>query len=204
MQPYVPADAVEVDITYLFDGQRCQNVVHYAYDSVPLPDDMIELGNDIIAAWDTGMKAWMPVTLSLIEVKLTDLTTQISPSVFATTGLPVAGTNVSPALPNSNALVLTKRTALRGRSYRGRIYIPGLIEGQVTANAVSSAYQTNYLNFWNGLRTITTTLNSFEMVVLSKKQNGSWLAQGILTPVIGFTTDGQVDSQRRRLPGRGS
>jgi hypothetical protein len=114
------------------------------------------------------------------------------------------GTNVSPALPNSNALVLTKRTALRGRSYRGRIYVPGLIEGQVTANAVSSAYQTNYLNFWNGLLTITTTQNSFEMVVFSKKQNGSWLAQGILTPVIGFTTDGQVDSQRRRLPGRGS
>jgi hypothetical protein len=204
MQPYVPADAVEVDITYLFDGQRCQNVVHYAYDSVPVPDDMVELGNEIISAWDSGMKAWMPSTLSLIEVKLTDLTTQISPSVFATTGLPVVGTNVSPALPNSNALVLTKRTALRGRSYRGRIYVPGLIEGQVTANAVSSAYQTNYLNFWNGLLTITTTLNSFEMVVLSKKQNGSWLAQGILTPVIGFTTDGQVDSQRRRLPGRGS
>jgi hypothetical protein len=204
MQPYVPADAVEVDITYLFDGQRCQNVVHYAYDSVPVPDDMVELGNEIISAWDSGMKAWMPSTLSLIEVKLTDLTTQISPSVFATTGLPVVGTNVSPALPNSNALVLTKRTALRGRSYRGRIYVPGLIEGQVTANAVSSAYQTNYLNFWNGLLTITTTQNSFEMVVFSKKQNGSWLAQGILTPVIGFTTDGQVDSQRRRLPGRGS
>lgn len=204
MQPYVPADAVEVDLTYLWDGQRCQNVLHYAYDSLPLPDDMIELGNDIIASWDATFKAWMPTTLSLIEVKVTDLTTQISPSVFATTGLPIAGTNVSPSLPNSNALVITKRTALRGRSYRGRIFQPGLVEGQVTANAVSGAYQANYLAGWNAILSITTTLNAFNMVVLSKYQDGVWLNEGILTPIIAFTTDGQIDSQRRRLPGRGS
>lgn len=204
MQPYVPAEAVQVELTMLFDGQRIQNVWHYAMDSPKPPAEMDELGDAIITSWNSIIKPQMPTTLSLIEVKVVDLTTQISPTVYITTGLPIVGTNVSPALPNNNSLVITKRTALRGRSYRGRIYFSGLVEGQVTNNAVSAAYQTGFINFCNAVRVITTTNYTWEMAIVSKRQEGQWLTQAIVTAVTGFTTDGQVDSQRRRLPGRGS
>lgn len=204
MPPYVPVEAVQVDMTWIWDGQRCQNVIHYAVDSPPTPVNMTGLGNAIVAAVTAGYLAFLPTSLSLVEVKVTDLHTQISPAVFVTSGLPKTGTNVSPSLPNNCAMVITKRTALRGRSYRGRWYQMGLVEAQVNANAITPTYQGHYLAFLSSLLTFTTGGEVFDMAVVSKKQGGNWLTQGIVTPVTGFTTDGLVDSQRRRLPGRGS
>lgn len=204
MQPYVPAEAVQVELTQLFDGQRIQNVFHYDMSDPQPATEFTELGTAIIASWNSIIKPQMPTTLSLVEVKITDMTTQFAPTVYITAGLPIVGTNVSPALPNNNSLVITKRTIFRGRSFRGRTYFSGLVEGQVTGNAVSAAYQTGFINFCNAIRVVTTTNYEWYMAVVSKRQNNAWLTQAVVTRVSGFTTDGQVDSQRRRLPGRGA
>lgn len=202
---YVPVPNIaQVELFQIWDNQLCENVLHFEPAIALTPTLMTEIGGALVTWWNANIKAWVPSTLSLTGVKVTDLTTQFAPVVNISAGLPIVGTNVSPSLPNNCALVLTKRTLLRGRSFRGRVYQPGMIEGQVTNSAVSSAYVTNFLNAYNSIKTVATATTTWDMVVVSRKQAGAWLSVGEAHPVTGFTSDGNIDSQRRRLPGRGA
>lgn len=65
-----------------------------------------------------------------------------------TTGFPVAGTQSSSGdpVPYTCAVVVSLRTNYAGRSYRGRMYLPGLTEGQSAGGRVGqtqvNAWQT--------------------------------------------------------------
>lgn len=202
--PFIPVpDCVQVELVYLFDTQRCQNVLHYNPNGAYGPDEMLELGAEMVDWFDANMQPNLATTISLIAVRVTDLATATAPSVEVTSGLPLAGTLSSPALPNNVSCVITKRTVFRGRSYRGRIYMAGITEADVTNNIVAGARLTSWLDAWAIARSMVTTGLEWTMGVVSRFEGGSPRAEGILTPVLGFTSDGVVDSQRRRLPGRG-
>jgi len=165
---------------------------------------MNELGAFLVAWWNTSIKASMPTTIALINVKLTDMTINIGPVVNYATGLPIAGTGGSASLPNNCALVLTKRTLLRGRSYRGRVYAPGLVESIVTGNTVNSVTVTSILSNWSILISFTTTGGDWDMVVMSRISEGVERLEAEVNNVVSLDSDGIVDSQRRRLPRRGA
>jgi len=202
--PFIPVpDCVQVELVYLFDTQRVQNVLHYNPNGAYDPDEMIELGEALVSWFDTEMQPNLANTISLISVKVTDLATATAPAVEVTSGLPLTGTLSSPALPNNVSCVITKRTVFRGRSFRGRIYMAGITEADVTANTIAGARLTTWLNAWTAAMSFMTTGVEWTMGVVSRYTDGAPRAEGIFTPVLGFTSDGVVDSQRRRLPGRG-
>lgn len=202
--PFIPVPQVaQVESIYSMNGQVVENVLHY---QMPGPTDIIgltALASAWLAEWNANMKAYIPTEVTLTNVRVTDLTTAVSPVVNFGTGLPTAGTQSGALLPNNVTCVFTKRTALRGRSQRGRIYWPGLGEPNVTNNAVSGALVSAIIAGLNNMRTVTTVDGDYEMVVVSRYTGNVPRITGIFTPVTGFTSDGVVDSQRRRLPGRG-
>lgn len=203
--PYVPVPNVcQADLFQLWDGQQVENVLHFQPAATLTPLMYTELATFLGSWWNSSMKAWMPTTIQLSSIKITDMTTQFSPVVNYSGGMPIVGTNVSPSLPNNCACVVTKRTLLRGRSFRGRIYVPGMIEGQVTNSQVSPGYISNFLVAYGVIRAFATTSTTWEMVVVSRKQGGVPLVVGEAHAVTSFTCEGVIDSQRRRLPGRGS
>ena len=51
--------------------------------------------------------------------------------------------------------------------------------------------------------TLPVTLDPWSMVVVSRYENNAPRAEGIATLVDRLSSDGVIDSQRRRLPGRG-
>jgi hypothetical protein len=53
---------------------------------------------------------------------------------FLSSGAPLAGAGVGDQLPLSNAACVTLRTALSGKSFRGRVYISGWTEAENDAN----------------------------------------------------------------------
>ena len=198
--PFIPApDIVQAELFYLWDGIPCENVLHFDFGATPTEPGMTALGVELIDWWKASFPTTMPTTLSLVNVKLTDLTTQISPAINVGTGLPAAGTSAGVSLPNNVALVLTKRTVLRGRSFRGRVYLPGLLESQVTGRAVQTSIVNSFINSWNQTISMTDGVDTWQQVVLSRFTNNNPRVEAISTPVIAFTSDGQVDTQRRRL-----
>lgn len=205
--PFVPAtNVVQAELLYTWDTQIVETVLHYqlagGYD-IP---KMILLGAALRVAWAGGVQGSMSSAVTLTQIRLTDLTTVSSPVVNYSTGMPLSGALVAtPALPNSIAVVMTKRTDFRGRSYRGRIYHPGLTEADVTANQVLAARVTALLTSYSNLINITDSgANVHHMVVVSRFSAGAARGAAVVTQVTSISTDGIVDSQRRRLPGRGA
>lgn len=206
---YIPVpDVAQAEIVALMAGQRTQWVCHYrrtaliGYDVAALSD----LAAGIVTAINgSSVKGLFPSTWSLIEVRAIDLSSQFGPAISASAGLPIVGTRAGAQLPNNCALVITKRTAARGRSFRGRLYFGPLIEADVIDNTVGSTVVSSVIgNLGAVLLTVVGAVENHKLQVVSRYTGGNARVTGISTPVTGWTSDGVVDSQRRRLPGRGN
>jgi len=101
------------------------------------------------------------------------------------------------------ALAIKFGTGLSGRSHRGRVYLAGLPENAVTGNEITPTYRTTLVtavaNFAGGVTGIMDAAH----VIVSTCQDGAWLTNAEVTPVNSYSADVYVDSQRRRLTGRG-
>jgi hypothetical protein len=108
-------------------------------------------------------------------------------------------------MPNNVAIVMSLKTGLRGKSFRGRIYHVGLSDAVVTANAVTTVQRDALVAGYSLLTTFAGATGEaiFNLVVLSYYASSVLRPTPIATPVTSVTSDGIVDSQRRRLPGRG-
>ena len=204
---FIPVpNTAQAELVYVWNDQVCQNVLHYTISQPWQASFMEEAAETLKNLWNTHLANRCSDQLSLVQVRMTDLGDETGPVVNYATGLPSPGTQTSPSLPNNCALVLTKRTQKRGRSYRGRIFHPGLTESLVTGNTVIPASAASIRDNWEELLgfDLPIAVETANMVVVSRQQNGVPLGTGIATLVTNLTTDGVVDSQRRRLPGRGS
>lgn len=202
--PFIPeVNTLKTEHIFDFNGQICENVFHWRYSTDPSQSDATSLAAAIVAWWNASGKTVSTPQVSLQRVKLTNMTTQTGFSFEYTTGLPVGGTVGQPSLPNNCALVIKWTTGNRGRSFRGRTYHMGLDEYNTSNNAVTAAYAglvaTAYANYLALVATPQPTL-----VVASRFSNNLPRTTALLTPVTGLSVETIVDSQRRRLPGRGS
>lgn len=198
---YIPAPGIcQAELVYVWQGEHCETVLHFEPTASLTPLLMQELGAYLVTWWDNSMQPQMSSTLQLINVKLTDMTTNVAPVINYATGLPLPGTGAATSLPNNVALVVTKRTLLRGRSYRGRIYHPGLTEALVTGNSVDGAFLGTLITVYSMLLNFTTTGTTWDMVVVSRFENNAPRTVADSNQVVSLDSDGIIDSQRRRLP----
>lgn len=205
--PYIPVpNCVRVELVQNWNAQVVQNVLHYVKASPWDLAHMNELAEVVKNAWNTNIRGQLSDQLSLTLIRITDLSSETAEVVNYATGLPLIGGQASPSLPNNVACVFTKRTALRGRSYRGRIYQPGLTEGSVTGNTIVSPTSTNLRSGWAAMMglNLPVTADDALMVVVSYQNNNAPRTEGVASLVTSITSDFTVDSQRRRLPGRGN
>ena len=136
---FIPFDnTIKLEALFLQDGQQVANVHYYLVDEVPDVDTCRDLAESYITWWDTNIKGGAPSTLALVMVRCTIMETETSPGVEVATGLPLAGTSGSPAMPNNVTVAIKWSTGLRGRSYRGRTFHIGLTEATVTGNVLAA------------------------------------------------------------------
>jgi hypothetical protein len=109
---------------------------------------------------------------------------------------PSPGTSAGQSIPANATLTMSWRTGRAGRKERGRNYIPGLPFTAVNAND-----------------TVTSVFLSALATAAGQFVSGVW-SNGVVpaifhrfdhsyTPVNSYVLENVVDSQRRRLPGRG-
>lgn len=204
--PFVPtANTAQIDTVYNWSGQIVENVFHYEHPSgAPTLADLTALTDAVREYISTNLVPLMADTITLLRVvgKLID----VADGLFfvSTTGLPQAGGGGSPALPNNVSAAYSWRTSAAGRSFRGRSFVVGLQEGHVVENNLTTAAANAFGTALHGLAGVAAD-DGWEMVIVSKFSGGAPRAAGVTTPVTAsFFTNTVIDSQRRRLPGRGS
>lgn len=117
---------------------------------------------------------------------------------------PTPGGVASPSVQNNVTWCVKFNTAGRGKSFRGRNYVPGIPQESVAANEVGAGYAGSLVSVYNGLAG-AVDLSGFAHVVVSHFTAGAPRVAGLVSAVTSCSySDLVVDSQRRRLPGRGT
>lgn len=196
-------NVAEATMTFLQDGQYVINKHAFVNTAGWDEGSLNNLGTAIVEWWDTNLKEMVANTVSLQAVEVVDLTEGSNLGITVQTGLPIFGTGTSPQMPNNVTLAIKKGTGLVGRSFRGRTYHIGLQEAQVVGNTVDSTVVANLRTRYDLLREPLGVLIPVDLCVLSEETGGVPRTEGICTPVTGIGVDPVIDSQRRRLPGRG-
>lgn len=200
--PFIPVPNVaQAEIRGLLNSEEVENVLHFQFNGSQTQADLMELGDGLWTWYDTYIKPLVGGLMSVREIYLTDLTSQTGPTFSYTQPFPINGTATGDTLPNNCALSVTKRTAKRGRSYRGRIFHMGLVESQVSASYVLSSFGPTIASAYAQLAGADTIYAGYTFCVVSRYANKQPRTVGIATPVTGTViTNLAIDSQRRRLP----
>jgi hypothetical protein len=203
--PFIPApNTVKVVIIGVYDGQEVVNVLHYQKTSAVVDADVDTIMNDVKTQFETYVVPLLSQSYGVVMYGAQDLTNANAPLHTHVNSPVVAGSVSNAPLPGNVAVCATKRTAHSGRSYRGRIYVPGItIAAQSTPDSLGATFITNLLSGLGHLLTHPATLN-FLLSVVSNYALGAARTQAVVTPVTALSMDTSIDGQRRRLIGRGA
>ncbi len=112
-----------------------------------------------------------------------------SPSI--TVSHVLAATGGAGCAPGEVAAVLTLRSATRGRSYRGRVYLPGVDKALLNNDGTFTAALVANATLQAAAVNAALVAATWRIVVASYRLQ-------LATPVTQFTMNGQADVQRRR------
>lgn len=203
--PFIPVlSTAMVELFMRLDGQRIENTLYFRKADAYEAEDLATLASDVVNWYTDSVLPNLSSDLSLVAVKATSLESATAPAIEFTSGLPQSGGSGDASVSNNVTLVVKFLTAGRGRSSRGRNYVPGLPITQVAQNTVNSTRAGLILDGYTALLDVGVITEGIHSVV-SRFEDGDPREFGIAQHVTGYgLTDFTVDSQRRRLPGRGS
>jgi hypothetical protein len=145
----------------------------------------------------------MVVAFTLPTIRLTALDSDSAPSIERVVTNP-AGTASGNQSQDSSALTVTFITDLRGRSYRGRNYLPGMPnEATVNGSSWSVVKAAAMADCYDALRTLLIA-EAFSHVVASRYHNGVRRTVGVATGVTQYRGNTKIAVQRRRIAGTGA
>ncbi len=197
--------ATQLNVRYLYHGQQVQNTLYAT--GVPTTDSgaLFSLAGSLYSAWETFVLPNLVSALTLTEVNAVGLGSETDPSVTFTGDPPATGGVVGLGLPANAAFVIKFGTAQRGRSSRGRIYLVGLRADSVVDSVLDAGYADALRDSVRDAIFDAFTSQALTHVIVSRFSGGQPRAQGVTLPVISYPfTDLALDSQRRRLPTRGT
>jgi hypothetical protein len=206
---FIPSPGiVQVEIRGTLGESNVENTLYFFSTSPPVTLNAIEnLTGDVAAWWSLVMRDLLPTGYTYRETYAVDLSSETGPT-WTEAGSTWAGERITTAgmMPNNATIAISFRTAQRGRSHRGRNYVCGLSRNDVTGNMVSATLQAALVDAYSQiLPGAPYAPAGWLWVVLSRRSNNAWRPQGLSTTIQRVViVDGIIDTQRRRLPGRGN
>lgn len=201
--PFQPVEATAlIELVQSLDGQIIENTLYFRrasdYDAAGLET----LAGTIGGWWIDQMAPLLCNAVSLNQVKATALHDQTGPQFISTVGLPAPGEVSADAVPNNSAFCISFRTALIGRSFRGRNFISGLPDTQIVLSRLAGGYANALVAAYGTIQDLLPVGTSW--VVVTRTVNKVLQEVGLTNPITAVVIQDLVmDSQRRRLPGRG-
>jgi hypothetical protein len=201
------ADILELAIVGTLRGQQVVTTHCFVQKSVTSGF----LGLDLVNEWSTGAKAAYlgavsnDLTISLLRAS------DIKPGTAMRYELPLASANqgleLANALPNQVSATITWQTNLKGRSYRGRTFMPAVPSDWAGESVLTATAVTDYTAYANTMMTLfgpTGSSTNFQLAVVSRYLNKVERPQPVATVVRSFVLRTVFSTQRRRKPGVGA
>ena len=178
------------------NAHKWANVLHFRKTSaltnaaaIAIIDPLLLAHYNTSAGGGSSWRSFAPTTTTLDQFVYTPLDGTSASSVITHS---LAGQQAGDALPASTALVVTLRTAMRGRSYRGRVYQGPWTEVTNGAGGTPSSTQVAFVaGQWAAFLAALVGTGA-SLVVASYLHSTA-------ENVIAATVDARWDTQRRRL-----
>lgn len=189
-------------VNYTWLGQQVQNVFHVLHGDVPTVGGIQAVNGILINWWNTEIEPNVSNQVEARSVIGTSVHVQNGPQSTSSFPPGSVGQLTSPSMPSGVTVAVSWRTGFAGRSFRGRTYHVGLVESQVTDNEIDSGTHATLAGGYAQLVTDLAT-NDTPLVIASRYTNNAPRTTGVATVVLSVLIDTFIDSQRRRLAGRG-
>lgn len=193
-------DTAQFNIRADYLGIPIENVLNFKIQTGPITATNLATAAAALASeWVTNMMTNFTNGYVFREVHAVDLTDATGPIATETTGAGTSGGNSSDNEPGNVAFVVSLRTALRGRSFRGRTYMAGIRSSETTDNFLSP---TRIASLVAGMESVMSVMDSagWTLVIVSRFHNGIPRVTGVTEPVTTvLAVSNKVATQRRRL-----
>lgn len=203
MPQFIPsANAIKAQFQYLIEGQKIQNSVQFRFEGVLYQESMGPL-MDELKPWYLGDLAdQMGSNVQLTGIKLTAMGDADGKILEWSPATAEYGHDEGPSGPNNVCLCIRLGTGSRGKSAHGRVYVPGCNQANISGSYFSTLYRDNCVAAWAKL-VDPAHIFAHRLIVASYYHDGQPRTTAQQYYVTDFSADTVVDSQRRRLPGRG-
>lgn len=204
--PFVPVpNTALVEIRYVLNLQHVENTLWFEHGTDPSEAELATLAEDVYNWWHDQLATVQSTDVKFSEVVATSQTSESSPIASFNPGSATSGDVAVEAMPGNVSLAVSFRTGSRGRSFRGRNFAVGIPRTPVTGDQVSDAYAASIAAAYAEMIGADAVSSGWTWVVASRRHNKAPRETGVTTPVTAvLTVDRTVDSQRRRLTGRGN
>lgn len=199
------ANTCAAELRFLLNGQRAALSLAFRKSGLTATD-VQTVAEACDTWWYTYARSKQGSVVQYREVYVRSLASEDGPTYTCSTHTGVTGTmTVGDQYPNNVAKCVSFRTALRGRSNRGRNYFFGFGPNQLASNrqSISTTYAAALIELYERWLPGGSSIPAgFEWVVASRQLNG--VAVGRAVPIISVVlTNLNLDSMRTRLVGRG-
>lgn len=204
---FIPVpNTVKCDVIGQIFGQIISNTLYFSPGEEVLPSVVIELAGAVADWATTRLCAVLSEDYSFLRVEATDITEEGLASFTSVDGAGTPGSDPDPAAPAGTCVAVSFRTGLGGRSYRGRNYVSGISKVSCIGNQCATTKADDIVAQYALLNDdIQAVLPLMQHVVASRYHLNAPRVTGIVTPVLTYlVTNYDIDSQRRRLTGRGT
>jgi hypothetical protein len=201
-------DTIEVAIQGEYDGQLVENLVYAQADATVTADMVVEIAT-IVADWvaSTFFDS-VGVGYSHRRVVATDVSTPASFQTINTEHAGETGTVGGQALPGNCCIAVHRNTGLSGKKAKSRIYHPALTGTMLaTADTMNGGSSVLIVAAWDALRSAIEAgisagfIYGYPQRVLNAVRLGT---ANFIQVFAHSMVDLFLDSQRRRLEGRGA
>jgi len=189
----------------LMDGQQIENTFYVSAEATIPEADLVTIADTVLDWVGSTYFPQLSNVVTCVGVKTVDLSTDTGPTHTSVPSSTLSGGVAQPSVPNATAWAVKRLTASRGRSGRGRVFVPAIpTTSRVGTNGLSSSFANAIVTAMNLLGTDLSTAG-FQPVVVSRFHNHLPRVAGIALPITSWAySDLVLDTQRRRGPGRGS
>lgn len=192
----------KVIMSFSSDTRVFQNVFHVSAPAPWSSTELSDLAIDYVQWWNSTYKARMSSDVSLTLVQTRKLDPASPLGVDYPVIPPIPGTLANPSVPSNATLTMSWRTGLAGRRFRGRSYVPGIVQADVSTVDSASSPLVNAL-LAAGTQLITTALRHGVLTIFHAPNVTPSPFDNLFNDVTTVVVENLIDSQRRRLPARG-
>jgi len=184
-------------------GERTENTLFYELATQPTESDLQSLVDAVASAVVSDWIPLLPTSWTGVAVYAKGLTEQFDVQAVNLNIAGDPGTQGSAAHPGNVTIAIKRVSGLTGRSTRGRIFWQGIPLDAVTGNNISTGYALDIVDAVEVADANAVAL-TWTPVIVSRQQGGVTPTNAVTYPIATWQIDDSaLDSQRRRLRGRG-